>query len=282
MCVAAGLVAAAGAVGPEFEVASVKPAAPGQRPLPGDCTGTLVGGQFHCASVTLKPLLLLAFGLKSYQFEGPGWLDSERYSIVAKAPSGAGSEQLNAMLQNLLASRFGMVVHWESREMAIYELVVAKGGLKMKEAEKAPAGAEAQPEPAANGRPPAPQMTHNKDGLPEFPPGVPGMFATAGGTPPDRFAWVTARMQTIGSLLNMLQFQIGRPVVDKTGLTGIYDFNLRYEGGSAASPSADAASDPEPTLFEAFEKQLGLRFEAKKGPVEVLVVDKVNRTPTEN
>jgi uncharacterized protein (TIGR03435 family) len=89
-------------------------------------------------------------------------------------------------------------------------------------------------------------------------------------------------MQTIGSLLSFLQYQIGRPVVDKTGLTGVYDFNLRYEGGSAALPSADAASDPEPTLFEAFEKQLGLKLEAKKGPVEVLVVDRVNRTPTEN
>jgi uncharacterized protein (TIGR03435 family) len=236
----------------------------------GDCTGTLVGEEFHCASIPLKPLLLIAYGLRNDQLEGPSWLESERYSIVAKAPAGAGSQQLPAMLQNLLVERFGLVVHRESREMSIYELVVAKGGLKMKEAE-APAEAGASTE-----------FTHNKDGLPEYPPGVPGLFATSGGTPPDRFSWVSARMQPIGNLLNMLQYQIGCPVVDKTGLTGLYDFNLRYAGGSAAASSDLAASDPEPTLFEAFEKQLGLRLEAKKGPVEVLVVDKVNRTPTEN
>jgi uncharacterized protein (TIGR03435 family) len=237
----------------------------------------------------------MAYDLKPYQLDGPPSIDSEKYDIAAKVPPGTTREQFDLMLQNLMVERLGLVVHRETRELPIYELVVAKGGLKMKEAEKAAPDARAQPEPAANGRPSGPQMTHNKDGLPEFPPGVPGMFATAGGAPPDRFSWVTARMQTIASLLNMLVYQIDRPVADKTGLTGLYDFNLRYAisnagaagAGSAASadpPSAasNVASDPEPSLFAAFESQLGLKLEPKKGPVEVLVVDKVNKTPTEN
>jgi uncharacterized protein (TIGR03435 family) len=254
--------------------------------------GTNSPGQFTCAGANLRPLLLRAYDLMSYQLEGPPMIDSDRFDIDAKIPPGTTKEQFNQMLQNLLVERFGLAVHRETREMPLYELVLAKGGLKMKEAGKAAADAQAQPEPAANGRPSAPQMTHNKDGLPEFPPGVPGMFAMPSGAPPNRFTWLTARTQTIASLLNMLQFQIGRPVVNKTGLTGTYDFNLRYAistagAGSAASaepPSAalDAASDPAPDLFRAFESQLGLKLESKKGPVEVLVVDRVNRTPTEN
>jgi uncharacterized protein (TIGR03435 family) len=219
-------------------------------------------------------------------------IESDRFDIDAKIPPGTTNEQFNLMLRNLLVERFGMVVHRETREMPIYELVVAKGGLKMRAPEKAPAGAQAESPaaPGPGGRP-APHLTNNKDGMPEFPPGTPGMFGmpTAGGG-----LWLTARMQTIAQLLKMLQYQIGRPVVDRTGLTGIYDFNLRYayipagvEPGvpvPAAPPPAglDSASDAGPDLFSAFESQLGLKLESKKGPVEFVVVDRVNKTPTEN
>jgi uncharacterized protein (TIGR03435 family) len=263
------------AAGTEFEVASVKPAAPGQRPVPGDCTGRLVGGQFHCASLLLKPLLLIAYGLWSDQLEGPAWLGSERYSIVAKAPADAGNQQLPAMLQSLLVERFGMVTHWETREMPIYELTVAKDGPKLKTPEPAPASSGA----AANAAETAPEtlpMKTNKDGLPELPPGAPNLFVTRVGGD----QWLTARMESIASLLNMLQFQIGRHVVDKTGLTGVYDFNLRWALTSARAdaPPSDSGVD----LIGAFEKQLGLKLTAKKGPVKFLVVDQANKTPTEN
>jgi uncharacterized protein (TIGR03435 family) len=290
ICVLAGLVAAAGAVGPEFEVASVKPARSGPRRMAGG-PGTNSPGQFSCAGVNLKPLLLRAYDLTSYQLEGPPSIDSDRFDIDAKIPPGTTKEQFNLMLQNLLVERFGLAVHRETRELPIYELVVAKGGLKLKEAEKAPADAQTPPEPSADGPPPNLHMTRNKDGLPEFPPGVAGMFAM----PVNGVAWVTARMQTIANLLSMLQFEIGRPVVDKTGATGIYDFNLRYAhdsagaGGAGSAASAQpsfgalsAASDPAPDLLSAFVGQLGLKLEPKKGPLEILVVDHVNRTPTEN
>jgi uncharacterized protein (TIGR03435 family) len=227
----------------------------------------------------------------SYQLEGPPSIESDRFDIDAKIPPGTTNEQFNLMLQNLLVERFGLVVHRETREVPIYELVVAKGGLKMKAPEKPPAGAQAESPVAPGSSPPAPHLTNNKDGMPEFPPGTPGMFGmpTAGGG-----LWLTARMQTIARLLSMLQFQIGRPVVDKTGLTGIYDFNLRYayiptgvEPGvavrAAAAPTGlDSANDAGPDLFSAIESQLGLKLESKKGPVEFVVVDRVNRTPTEN
>jgi uncharacterized protein (TIGR03435 family) len=256
------------------------------------CPPIVDPGLFRCGGATLGQLLRWAYGLSSYQFEGPASLDSDKYDIEATIPPGARNEQVKLMLQNLLVERFGLVVHRETREMPIYELVVAKGGLKMKTPEKPPAGAEPEAAPAeGGGGPPAPRLTPNKDGLPEFPPGVPGMFVThVSGT---QYQWLTARMKGIADLLNMLQIMIGRPVVDKTGLTGVYDFNLRYaissasRAGSAASaepPSGalDESSDFGLGLFGAFESQLGLKLEPKRGPVEVLVVDRANRMPTEN
>jgi uncharacterized protein (TIGR03435 family) len=199
-------------------------------------------------------------------------MDRDRYDIEAKAPPGAGNDQLDAMLQNLLAQRFGLAVHWETREMAIYELVVAKGGPKLKTPEKPIADLDAAISAAAVA---APKLAPNKDGLPEFPPGVRGMFVTrANGA-----QWLTARMESIADLLTMLGPSIGRPVVDETGLSGVWDFNLRYSNEPAG---LDAPADSAPTLFGAFESQLGLKLESAKGPVKVLVVDRVNRVPTEN
>lgn len=287
VCIAAGLGAMAGAAGAEFEVASVKPAAPVSGPgsayrnymyMMAGGPGTNSPGQFTCTHITLRPLLLRAYDLGPYQLAGPASIDGDRFDIEAKIPPETTKEQFNLMLRNLLAERFGLVLHRETREMPVYELVVAKGGLKMK------------PEEAAVAEGPAvatPQLTRGKDGLPEFPPGVPGMFAM----PLNGAMSITAQMQTIAKLLTTLQYQIGRPVVDKTGLTGTYDFNLTYayiptgvEPGMPVPAAAVEGSvgDAGPDLFTAFESQLGLRLEAKKGPVEMVSVDKVNKTPTEN
>ena len=234
-----------------------------------------------------------AYGVKAYQVFGPPAIDSEKFDIVAKIPPGTTEAQYAAMLQSLLAERFGLVVHREMRELPLYELVVAKGGLKMKAPEKAPDGA-AEPERNADGRTTNMHMSRDASGLPELPPGFPAMF----GFSLNGNQRITARMQTVARLLQLLDNQIGRPVVDKTGLTGIYDFNLFWAGetarvagaGSAASPEqptvngglTEPGSDPAPSLEAAFESQLGLKLEPKKGPVEALVVDKVNKTPTEN
>jgi uncharacterized protein (TIGR03435 family) len=254
--------------------------------------GTNNPGQISCRNTPLRSLLLRAYDLKTYQLSGPPAIDRDRYDIVAKIPPGSTKGQVDLMLQSLLVERFGLAVHRETRELPIYELVVAKGGSKLKAPEKPAAGqtGPAQPERPADGRPPRVKMTHDRDGNPELPPGAPNMiFFNLNGV-----AHVSARMQTVAALLQHLEGETGRGVVDKTGLTGTYDFNLFYAPDPSRMVSigpppvpeppslADAGSDPAPTLLEAFERQLGLRLEPSKGPVEVLVVDRVNRAPTEN
>jgi uncharacterized protein (TIGR03435 family) len=131
------------AVKPSFEVASVKPAPPPDvmRSLMTGGPGTVSPGEFRCRSITLRALLLRAYSLMPYALDGPaGVLDGPAFDISAKIPSGATASDVNIMLQRLLLERFGLAVHWETREHAVYELTLAKGGLKMQEAVAAPAG----------------------------------------------------------------------------------------------------------------------------------------------
>jgi uncharacterized protein (TIGR03435 family) len=285
---------------PSFEVASVKPAAPTSLPdfwygMTGG-PGTSNPGQFTCTHISLRPLLLMGYDLRSYQLAGPPSIDGDKYDVVAKIPPGATKEQVNRMLQNLLVERFGLAVHRETRDLPIYEMVVAKGGLKLREPEKPPNGEPAPvlPERTAGGAPASIKGSLGKDGSPELPPGMRAIFLTSmGGS-----ARILARMQTVDALLRSLETYIGRPVVDKTGVTGTYDFNLSFapdpakmvyvglpaapEPPSGQAGPLDAVSDPVPTLLVALESQLGLKLEPKRGPVDILVVDHVNRTPTEN
>jgi uncharacterized protein (TIGR03435 family) len=188
------------------------------------------------------------------------------------------------MLLNLLAERFGLALHGETRDLPIYELIVAKGGLKMGEAEKPAQTLQSEPGPTPPG-----QLPRDKDGLPLLPPGVPRMASYGN-------SGVSARMQTIADLVRLLQSKLDRPVVEKTGLTGTYDFTLVWApqttpGGfdSTAAPeptygqgAAAAPSQPVPDLPACVERQLGLKLAPAKRPVSVLVIDHVNRTPTEN
>src|SRR5262249_3697028 len=138
-CSTALCFAQTGNLQPSFEVASIKPAAPpsdphrimvGMRGGP----GTPDPGQISYFNVTLRNVLMTAYDVKDYQISGPGWLGSERYDIIAKVPPGTTKEQLRLMLQNLLAERFQVSLHHESKELPMFALVVAKGGPKMKEA----------------------------------------------------------------------------------------------------------------------------------------------------
>jgi uncharacterized protein (TIGR03435 family) len=280
---------------PSFEVASVKPTAPSDVPRSRSGVaysrmtggpGTNSPGQFTCSYMPLKGLILSAYGLKVYRLFGPPSISGDRYDIAAKIPPGATKEQVNLMLQDLLARRFGLVVHWEKRDLPVYELVVAKGGLKLKEPEKPPSGEPARSERSADGRPATVKEYVDKDGFQVLPPGVPRMvYSGLNGN-----ARISARMQTVADLLGVVEHELDRPVVDKTGLAEAYDFNLFFAPERARAVSTDpatagvldAASDAAPTLFAAFERQLGLKLEPEKRPFSVLVVDKVNRTPTEN
>ncbi|HEY4360132.1 MAG TPA: TIGR03435 family protein [Bryobacteraceae bacterium] len=291
----AGSVAFAQAPDPKlvFEVASVKPAAPsGNSPFANvfqmrGGPGTDDAGQIHYSNVALQVLLMRAYGLKMrYQLEEPNWLTSLTFDIEAKVPAGATLEDLNIMIQNLLIERFHLAAHRENRELAGYELVLSKGGSKMREtpeAELAPA-----PGAAPGARGPI-KMRKDKDGLQELEPGAKAMtmFGIAHGG--QRYS---ARGQDLAVLTQTLENPLGKPVHNATGLTGKYDFNLTFSADErtsanrgGAAPAVDAAADDPgrpPDLFTALQEQLGLKLEQKKVPVEMLVVDRMDRTPTEN
>jgi uncharacterized protein (TIGR03435 family) len=237
--------------------------------------------------------------LRAFELLGPSFLnvssDADRYSVVAKVPLGATKDQFNQMLQGLLVERFGLVFHHEMKDIAYYELVVAKSGLKMKDAEPP---AEAQPAGGASavsaGAVRGNAMARDPR-LSQLPPGRRSVLV--GGLGGGGHCMM-ARMQSAADLVKLLSPQSARPVLDGTGLTGLYDFVLDYvpEGGLFATfrgpaiPEAQSGQEAvlqesapgAPTLSVAIERQLGLKFEPRKGPFDVFVVDHVDRVPKEN
>ena len=210
------------------------------------------------------------------------------YDIVAKVPPDAKAEELTAMLRSLLAERFGLVAHWEQRDRPSYDLVVAKGGSRLREAEKAPSPAGSLARPKTGIR-----MANRQERL----AGVGTRFAANPlfGQRGNPLLHIAARMQTVADLLRVIRSQIDRPAVDKTGLTGKYDFTLEFAStatafDSTANPESstgltallEGVSAPAPDLFAALESQLGLKLISSKSSVKVLVVDKVSDKPTEN
>jgi uncharacterized protein (TIGR03435 family) len=222
----------------------------------------------------------MAYDAPRYQFDLISGLPPERYmfDVEAKAPAATDRRLFLAMLQNLLAERFGLVVHWTQKEFPSYDLVVAKGGPKLQEAERRPADAP----PLDSTQP----LQWPEGGWPVLPPGVPsiGLYGRRG----TQMVYLAARMKTVADLLRTLQQLMDRPLTDKTGLTGTYDFTLNFlPPGNAAYPpppseSPDAASEPAPDIFAALERQLGLKLVPGKALEKLLVVDKFNLDPTEN
>ena len=276
---------------PSFEAASVKPMQSGRgrvSPLHGG-PGTDAPGQLTGAA-TFKALLIRAYELKEYQISGPAWMDSERYEIAAKIPAGVSQAIVARMLQTLLAERFHLTTHREKRELPVYALRPAKGGPKIKES--------APPDPNAAGKPAAPKFTMGADGFPEILAGsdVPRTYeAVVSGTDGIMYK-VWARRETMQQLADYLSARVERPVLDLTDLRDQYDFSLAFAVESAggiiprAGPPPDMIEShrtpvmPEGGLpiFSAVQVQLGLRLEPRKGAVEMLIVDRVEKTPAEN
>lgn len=295
-----------------FEVASVKPATP---PAPGSFVrfggsggpGSKDPERYTVNSMSLMNLLITAYDLKPYQITGPAFLNTERYEITAKVPAGATKEQFRVMLQNLLAERFKMVVHREKKEMQVYELTVMKNGPKFKESVPAPPAATPTPPPDTPPMPMVPsRLKLDADGFPEIPAGAgngTSMIMMNGR------ARMRARNQSMPDLANMLSNQVGKPVTDATGLTAKYDFTLTFTGGSMGMPgmpmigvvgppppppppgAGGGGGAPNPTstddspgltIFGAVQEQLGLRLDQKKGMVDMLIVDRAEKVPTEN
>ena len=325
--------AAFGQGSPAFEVASVKPAEPPSAGMMGLRVGMRGGpgtpdpGQINYSNVTLKNVIQNAYGVKGFQITGPKWLDSERFDIVAKVPQGATKEEFKLMLQNLLAERFKLTLHRESKDMPMYALVVGKNGPKMKEVvdenpvpgttASAPGGPSGSGGPSAFAPPPPPppsngpntgfamggaapaRISVGADGQIKLPPGMGKgglmMMMSAGRM------HLVGNGQPVAALVEAISNQMGRPVIDETGLKGKYDFDLDYspegmtggpmgmmppmphgDGPGGAAPISASPESAGPTLTTALKEQLGLQLESKKGPVEMLIIDRLEKTPTEN
>ncbi len=200
---------------------------------------------------------------------------TERYDIAAKVPPGTTKEQASIMMQNLLKARLGLAFHYEKRDFEVLALVVAKNGSKLKSAAAATAPAPVD-EPGGIKAPPA----LDDEGFPQLPPGRKGLS----GRGQDGRTRMTARMQTVADIANWVGFQMrNNHIVDKTGLTGKYDFRIEFSnGGPRVTSSPDTPSDPIEDFAAALERQLGLKLEKSKAPLEVLVIDHIEKIPTEN
>jgi uncharacterized protein (TIGR03435 family) len=243
-----------------FEVASVKQAAPDQaqarrRPTVGT-------DRIEFRNVTLWYCISFAYGMKSYQMFGPDWLREPRYDIVAKGPAGTRREDLPKMMQTLLSERFQVRTHPATREIPVAVLTLAKDGVKLKEA--------------------APESGDGQGGAQV------GMSASENG---ER---LEVKGGTMSTLINTLTGLLGRPVVDKTGLTGRYDFNLEFSRSETAGPNATGGYNEPPVLpppppgaapglsIYTSIQQLGLRLAGQKLPLDVLVIESADRVPIEN
>ena len=290
---------------PAFEVASVKPSTPDQPVMAAGGRGMMMRvargcrkpnpGSVNCTSATLKMLLMQAYDMKNYQVEGPSWLDNDTYDLMAKIPEGVPVEKVPSMLQALLAERFKVVLHKETRSLPAYELTVAKGGPKMKEVDPAEVAAFKEAQKANSGGPPP--------GTPPPPP--PPMPGTPGAARPMPLGAMSMMMSSNGArtmrgkmdmlqLVNMLTNQLKRPVFDKTELKGTYDIELSFMDETDTSlralgppdagipPPTTDANAPIATLTQAVQQSLGLKLDQKKAPLDILVIESANKVPTEN
>jgi uncharacterized protein (TIGR03435 family) len=249
-----------------FEVASIRPADPDARQVGFQLTP---GGGIKSVNMGLKDLMRFAYNIPcgkncdSFIVGGPKWMDSERFDILAKAPANAEpntdlmqmaaaerrplQERTRERLKALLAERFQLAVRRETREMPVYNLVVAKGGHKLKESTRGD------------------QNGSMRGGRGE-------MIAEN----------VELQMLTVN-----LASRLGRPVVDRTGLKGRYDFRLESSpetrvplsgpGGPGDKSAGPASGEPDSSIFTELQEQLGLRLESTKGPVDIIVIERAER-----
>jgi len=278
-----------GTAKPRFEVASVKPSNP--TPGPNDRMAFRSNGRFEASGLSLAALVSYAYSVENYQISrtGPGWIYSDRYDIVAKEDGNVSNDQVSLMVQSLLEDRFKLTLHREPKELQVLALIVGKNGPKLKKSESSPFGAgpnvATPPPPPAGGRGPGPGG-----------PGMIRMMMRPGGQ-----MRLNATGMDLSNFAEMLSRQVGKPVFDNTGITGVYDFDLEFKpeegmgmmrgmptpmprpegaGGEPHSPPLDNVEAP--SIFTAVQDQLGLKLESKKGPIETVVVDYSEKVPTEN
>jgi uncharacterized protein (TIGR03435 family) len=239
---------------PKFAVASIK-----KNPDGGENGGAFIqpGGRFGARNVTLRFLIRGAWDVKDFQISGgPPWINADRFDVTAKAPEDSrGSEQMRPMLQALLADRFGLVLHRETKELPVYELVPAKGGLKLTTPRDGSCATR------------DPKIPRPREAMP---------FC-------DNIRTGKGRLEAYGVVMSRLAAALsdatGRTVVDRTGFTGIFDGHLEFSPEEVTSGPAPDSSGP--SIFTAVQEQLGLKLESAKGQVEILVIDHAEK-PSEN
>lgn len=222
-----------------FEVVSVKP----NHSASNNSSSNSHNGVFTGTNQNLKSLIMRAYLVRDYQVTGPDWLASERFDIAAKPPAGAKDSDLGLMLQSMLAERFKLTLHHETRELPVYGVVVAKNGPKFKEVED------------------------------------------TGGTSTN-----SNRGNFVGERCSMPTFcaylarHMDRPVIDMTNLTGVFNLTLHFMPDEGLPPRDDAKAGTEayPPLLTALQEQLGLKMEPRKAPIDMLVVDHMDKVPSEN
>jgi uncharacterized protein (TIGR03435 family) len=196
--------------------------------------------------MAVSSLIQKAYGIKDYQLILRRGYRQREWHIVARSPANSRVEDVPLMLRSLLAERFHLAFHRETKEMPVYELVVAKGGSRLKEVD-----------------PPGGGLGGTRT--------AEGMVRWNGKTP-------------LATLVRALTSELRMPVIDKTGIQGIFDLDFEYAPPATGNPSngAPTASLPGPTISDAMEKALGLKLQARKDPVQILVVDRLEETPTAN
>jgi uncharacterized protein (TIGR03435 family) len=224
----------------EFEVATIKPA----PPLAEGRTSTRMSsdtdtGNLNYTNVNLKEAIGKAYKVQQYQITGPDWIETQRFDIVARFAPHSAADQLPLMLQTLLADRFKLTLHRETKDLPMYVLVVTKNGPKFK-------------------------STETETGI---------------SSNSSRTHWHVVAKASMHRFAEFLSDEAGRPVVDRTGLSGSYEMTLDWAPDDTLAPNDSAAG---PSLFTALQEQLGLKLDSTKGPVEMLVIDRAERTPTEN
>jgi len=196
-------------------------------------------GQVLMVNQSLKGLIERAYSVKPFQVTGPGWMESVYFDIAAKYPEGTKNADRPLMLRTLLEDRFKLAAHMESKEVPGYALVVAKGGFKLKPVE--PAGGS--------------DTSTNGDG---------------------RVTTLTAKRISMAQLADLFARRLGQMVVDKTGIGGVYDVEMKW------SSDDQSTDDSVASIFTAIQETVGLRLQPQKVPVPIVVVDSIERMPTEN
>jgi uncharacterized protein (TIGR03435 family) len=264
----------------EFEVASVKPFSIGQADGPVTLGARIDGAQVRMTGLTMRDLLAMAYRVKAYQLSGPDWMATERYDINAKLPAGVTPEKLPEMTQSLLNERFGLKAHRDKKEMPVYAMLVGKPPLKLKDSVIDP------------NAPPPKAVTVTGTGSAQ------GISVNLGNGSTYSFAGgkFEAKKVNAATIASVLERFTDRPVMDLTELKGTYDLDFAVTpeetqtlmiraavaAGVQLPPQAlqvlDSGGNP---LIGAVE-QLGLKLDSRRMPVEIIVVDQIQKTPTDN